>query len=234
MPIRPVEVRGHVVGGLSLGQLQRQGLPFVYIAQHLPVVGADPETVLTSFLHAFVSRYRPSHRTRYAAMWRSCGARRFTASVRRPTASVYSSPSWRVLRSSSHLLEARAERQNTMSIHHRYAGHTPEPFVGGLALSLDLTQAFDRLRRDILVSALQEAQVPAPYICLIVAWHQDAKYHILHAGQELDVDAQQGVRQGCLLAPLIFACATGYLLKRLPDHDGHDWLKSLTVYADDF
>ena len=125
-------------------------------------------------------------------------------------------------------------RRNTMSIHHRYAGHTPEPFVGGLALSLDLTQAFDRLRRDILVSALQEAQVPAPYICLIVAWHQDAKYHILHAGQDLDVDAQQGVRQGCLLAPLIFACATGYLLKRLPDRDGHDWLKSLTVYADDF
>ena len=123
-------------------------------------------------------------------------------------------------------------RQNTMSIHHRYAGHAPEPFTGGIALSLDLTQAFDRLRRDILVSALQEAKVPAPYICLIVAWHQDAKYRIIHAGQELHVDAQQGVRQGCLLAPLIFACATGYLLKRLPGD--HDWMKSLTVYADDF
>ena len=39
---------------------------------------------------------------------------------------------------------------------------------------------------------------------------------------------------GCLLAPILFACATDYIEKRLPHQPGLPWRDMLTMYADDF
>ena len=122
-----VEVAGQVDRSIALRQLQADGLPFLDVAQHLAVVGPDPEAVLAPLLHAFlrtrrprlptpecsVPRPRPSRRgARLAGAYLSCGRRRLTVSVSRPTASVYSSPSLRILRFSNHSFKARASKSS--------------------------------------------------------------------------------------------------------------------------
>ena len=91
--------------------------------------------------------------------------------------------------------------------------------------SLDMEKAFDKLSRTLVLDALRDAGVPSNVIHLVDVWHRDSKY---------EVPVQRGVRQGCLLAPILFACATGYIVKRLPRQPGLSWRDILTMYADDF
>ena len=128
-----VEMGGHVDRRIALRQLQGDGLPFLDVAQHLAIVGAHSEAELAPLLHLCLRtsrRRRPTpgcsvpaatslaaQRTpaRSAGAYLSCGRRLLTVSVSRPTASVYSSPSLRILLFSSHSLKARASSGGTVS-----------------------------------------------------------------------------------------------------------------------
>ena len=139
-----------------------------------------------------------------------------------------------LLRAFSHFDQVRQEAAtNVDNIHNRHQGRSRKDISGAITLSLDMEQAFDRLPKSLIIRALQAAQVPANLIHLVDVWHRNACYHLQHGGHTAKVQVQQGVRQGCLLAPLLFACATGLLISELPDVAGPAWNDILSLYADD-
>ena len=92
-----------------------------------------------------------------------------------------------------------------------------------------------------MVAALRDAQIPAEMINIVIAWHTGSQYHISHGGS----DSTKGIRQGCVLAPLLWTCATVFILKqyerlvqaKAAGMQGFDdtWRSdSTTVFADDF
>ena len=62
-------------------------------------------------------------------------------------------------------------------------------------------------------------------------WLSGSQYHFRHGPQSHSILTTRGVRQGCVLSPLIWACLTCYILRRLPP--GVDE-QDVQAYADDF
>ena len=87
--------------------------------------------------------------------------------------------------------------------------------VGGVALRIDLSQAFDVVPMDLMIRALLDAGIPHAQCCLLYEWHRDSVCHLRHGGQEAGIISRRGVGQGCVISPFIFACITGYLAKVL-------------------
>ena len=67
---------------------------------------------------------------------------------------------------------------------------------GAIQLSLDLTQAFDRLEWRLISDALIAASVPVELYSLIILWHRSLYYHLKVADATAAVPVQRGVRQG--------------------------------------
>ena len=72
---------------------------------------------------------------------------------------------------------------------------------GGLTLSLDLKQAFDRIDRTRIAKCLSLLKVDPALIHLIMQWHQQTKYYI-ELGTAIPTNT--GVRQGCVIAPILW------------------------------
>ena len=105
------------------------------------------------------------------------------------------------------------------------------PHAGGLVLSLDMSMAFDIVPRCHIQAALLEAGVSAAEVALIMEWLLGSTYHIKHGSINLSITTERGVRQGCVLSPLVWTCFTCYVIKRL---DPIISLQDLQLYADDF
>ncbi|CAE7896711.1 unnamed protein product, partial [Symbiodinium necroappetens] len=89
------------------------------------------------------------------------------------------------------------------------------------------------LRACALVErSLQEAQIPAGLISLVMAWLVGSSYHITHAGEEFTLTPTRGIRQGCVLSPLIWSCVTGTMVRDLESLDIA--VADLDLYADDY
>ena len=120
------------------------------------------------------------------------------------------------------------------TVHTMRAGCQQVDLVGGLALSIDLSQAFDKVPRELMLRALAAAGVPSSTCYLIHEWHRQAVYHLKHSNHHAGVTTSRGVRQGCVLSPTIWTCVTGYLTKLLATEVGETWIRQcLTTYADD-
>ncbi|CAE6935538.1 unnamed protein product [Symbiodinium sp. CCMP2592] len=101
-------------------------------------------------------------------------------------------------------------------------------------LTLDMTTAFDRLPRQHLQSSLEWAGVDPMLISLILESHCACYYHINHEGYTGMVAMENGVKQGCTLAPLLWALFSVFLLSKLEDRLQSTWPRdSVTLYADD-
>ena len=109
-------------------------------------------------------------------------------------------------------------------------GTKAEPCAGGLVLSLDMSMAFDIVPRQHIQAALLEAGVAETDVALIMEWLRGSTYHIKHCTHDIRVKTEKGVRQGCVLSPLLWTCFTCFVLKRL---GGDTQLSDLQVYADD-
>ena len=128
--------------------------------------------------------------------------------------------------------------RNSQTFWTRHAGHPTPAFFGGAILSLDMSQAFDRLPRHLLHQGFNMTGVPSELALLFEHWLHEARYHIHHRGIECSILTGRGVRQGCKASPLewtIFLCAVIRLLdKKLPQTDMLTWTMShLITYADD-
>ena len=106
--------------------------------------------------------------------------------------------------------------------------------TGCLLVSLDLSQAFDRVNRVELIRCLQALHLPSDIIGIIWAWHLNPEYHLSIGSRQAQIPTSRGVRQGCTIAPLLWVIFLYSIVERLcllrPDVD---WLKLLTEFADD-
>ena len=120
----------------------------------------------------------------------------------------------------------------------RHAGFCQAPLAGGALLSLDMSQAFDRLPRQHLLKGFQMTSVPEEIQLLFMHWLHYASYHIHHRGIDASVTSSRGVRQGCKASPMewtIFLCTLMSTLDRaMPYPAAYSWVKEhLITYADD-
>ena len=138
-------------------------------------------------------------------------------------------------RVSQHTREVRhACAQARLSRHSQHAGHAKPELVGGICFALDLSQAFDMVRRQDLMDTLQEANVPIAVQNLVASLHTDSRYKVRSQQRTSEVESTTGIKQGCKLAPTLFSMLTGKLLKELSTVVGKDRMQqSLTGYADD-
>ena len=92
---------------------------------------------------------------------------------------------------------------------HRRQGSEPKPLCGGLMLSLDMTQAFDRLPRHALAAGLHRLAPDSALASMMLHWLTGVRYHIRHRGHQTVVQTSRSVRQGCKASPLewtVFLC----------------------------
>ena len=117
------------------------------------------------------------------------------------------------------------------SVFARRAGKRSAPYAGGVMLSLDMTTAFDTVPRVLIRDSLLAAGVCDADVSIIMAWMSGATYHLTHAHVDLHILTQRGVRQGCKLSPLIWACYTCYITTKLEQIID---ISDLQIFADDF
>ncbi|CAE7211796.1 Pol [Symbiodinium natans] len=122
-----------------------------------------------------------------------------------------------------------------LSLYDRRKGCVPARSVlGGIQVSVDMSQAFDRLDRTLLQAAMCDAHIPSELQAAIMAWHQDMEYHLRHADLQGSVDSTVGVRQGCNIAPILWVLYTCYFFRTASDFLPQEWLQSsCTFFADD-
>ena len=138
-------------------------------------------------------------------------------------------------RAVSHCRKARdALKGMSYNLHTKRDGGRQHDFVCALQVSLDMSQAFDRAPWELIEMAVQRTGAPPSMCTAIMQWIQGTKYAIPYRGQSVCVEAGRGVRQGCVLSPVIWSVYTGLLFlefqsmimcqERLPD---------TSLYADD-
>ncbi|CAE7308635.1 unnamed protein product, partial [Symbiodinium microadriaticum] len=112
------------------------------------------------------------------------------------------------------------------------------PHFAGVQLSLDLSNAFDLLNWRLIDRALLDAGVDPELRNQVMSWYHEVTYHIEHLSKTAQVTARKGLRQGCQLAPILWAMGMGYVFKSVATDTTNQvttaWLQSnTTTYADD-
>ena len=131
------------------------------------------------------------------------------------------------------LVRTRTQAQGR-SPYAKRAGIGQYKCIGGLQVSVDCTQAFDRIDRGLLLQALTLLQVPLPLVDIIMRWVQDTTYHINQDDCEETFTSRRGVRQGCKLSPTLWCCIMVFIARSLDHSLGAQWcLEHLVGFADD-
>ena len=83
---------------------------------------------------------------------------------------------------------------------------------------IDLTKALDLVSRDDLFKVLPKIGCPPKLQSLIESFHTDTKGTVQINGSFFDTfEIRSGVKQGCVLAPMLFGSLFGLLLKHVLD-----------------
>ena len=81
---------------------------------------------------------------------------------------------------------------------------------------IDLTKAFDIVSRDGLFKVLTKIGCPPKLQCMIESFHTDTKGTVQFNGSFSEpFEIRSGVKQGCVLAPMLFGTFIGLLLKHV-------------------
>ena len=140
-----------------------------------------------------------------------------------------------VCRVASHCRHVRSRIQHgTLSVHARREGARESTCFGGLMLSVDLSRAFDELPRWSLEAAMTHANIPKELQIAIISIHQQCKYTVRHGQHSKTFALEKGVRQGCVLSPLLFTLYSCWIYDQLVAATSASWAEKLmTLYADD-
>ncbi|CAE7862461.1 unnamed protein product, partial [Symbiodinium necroappetens] len=104
----------------------------------------------------------------------------------------------------------------------------------GLQVSIDFTQAFDRVDRGLLNSALLMMKVPEELRSLIMQWVETTTFHVVQDDEDEMFAASRGIRQGCWLSPTLWVCVSVFLLHTIEQELGERWCNDhLVGFADD-
>ena len=140
-----------------------------------------------------------------------------------------------IARVAEHCRDVRSNQgHKRASVHQRKAGLHGVNLSGGAMLKLDMSTAFDLLPRHSLVASLEWIGCSSALIHLIVTWHESCHYHIRHGSATQPVPLLRGIRQGCCLAPLLWAVYSIYLSAEIAQIVGMSWINAaFTLFADD-
>ena len=110
----------------------------------------------------------------------------------------------------------------------------PDGLFGGLQVSLDMEQAFDMVRRDIVLQALSMFDLQPDVLHMIQIWLAPHKYPIPFKSLVGAITATRGIKQGSTDAPIIWTLYMYLIMTDLLQRYSHSWLhEQLIVYADD-
>ena len=101
---------------------------------------------------------------------------------------------------------------------------------------IDLKKAYDLVPRDAMWLALRKLGVPEKTVQLIRSFHSGMEANICVEGELLEeISVENGVRQGCCIAPVLFNLYTCLLIERraarVEEHDGVGTLRK-SVFMD--
>eukprot|EP00439_Symbiodinium_sp_Y106_P036818 s3590_g4.t1 len=140
-----------------------------------------------------------------------------------------------LLRASQHCNEVRS----LVGTHHQ--DHTAKilgveaPLLsGGIMCNLDLAKAFDTVPHCDLYFSMVEAQIPEALAGAILHVYVQTVCIIDHGGRRKTAQMHRGIRQGCPLSPIIYACFTARFCRLLDAKLGQGWSgRHMTAFADD-
>ena len=121
------------------------------------------------------------------------------------------------------------------NLHHQHAASKPTPLFGSLMITVDLSQAFDKMPRELLYQGMVNLQLPADLIAVIMAWHAHIHYTVHHSGESRTFAATQGIRQGCSASPLLWLIFSHAISCKLEGYVTYERLCAmLTIFAGDY
>ncbi|CAE7557903.1 unnamed protein product [Symbiodinium sp. CCMP2592] len=148
---------------------------------------------------------------------------------------VQASTSDPLLRASKHchtVREMLASCQDDLTS--RLANQNQTLLIGGMMASLDLSKAFDSITHEEMYLALIDTGMPENLAGMLLRIHMNTTLHVVHKGCERKVSMGKDLRQGCGVAPMIYAAWTCRLCKQLAKHLGVGWhQRHKSIYADD-
>ena len=124
-------------------------------------------------------------------------------------------------------------KQQSLNINHRKAGAQRLQVAGGVAVALDISKAFDTIPHREIMLALQAAAIPEDIQYVVWQWITGARYHVKGDIEDASVAVGRGVRQGCVLSPLLYVLVAANVHARLREKLGSQADDSLDYYADD-
>ena len=84
---------------------------------------------------------------------------------------------------------------------------------------VDFEKAFDNIDRTVLWKLLRHYGLPTKFVTLIKNMYEGFTGHVIFNGQVSEgFQIGTGVRQGCLLSPLLFLIAIDWTMKRSTEH----------------
>ena len=84
---------------------------------------------------------------------------------------------------------------------------------------MDFEKAFDNIDRTVLWKLLRHYGLPTKYITLIKNMYEGFTGHVIFNGRVSEgLHIGTGVRQGCLLSPLLFLIAIAWTMERSTEH----------------
>lgn len=130
-------------------------------------------------------------------------------------------------------------RRGYSTISHLLVAHEtcrlPRPRRHSIAIYLDLTKAFDRVRHLPLMDYLRQRGCPESIRMLL--YHlmmHDCRSHIIVNGARSEaIERTRGVFQGSIIAPLLFNIAMDSLAQKLDQIEVRDTFPSFLLFADD-
>ena len=69
-------------------------------------------------------------------------------------------------------------KAQTPSLNRRWEGVQSQALVGGIAIALDISKAFDAIPRAEIFMAMADAQIPDNLRVLVMMWLEGAQYHV--------------------------------------------------------
>ena len=126
-------------------------------------------------------------------------------------------------------------RKHHRNLQARYVGGDVTKLVGGLQVSVDLTQAFDQMPRWLLLKGMRAMGLEEDFVSVLMRWITQSAYEISHMGHVRRFDASRGVRQGCVASPILWIIFVHSICDELAGKVGYSRVcQILTLFADDF
>ena len=105
---------------------------------------------------------------------------------------------------------------------------------GGIMCSLDLSKAFDMVSHEAVYEALISTNMPRNLAGVLVDIHQRTTLKVVHGGRSESIETSRGLRQGCPVAPMLYAAWVCHLCESIDEQLNANFSSEhMSIFADD-